>query len=181
VPGGCELDGGGSGVAVHYRLQAESVTFALSAPTTGYVSLAIVPTGQRCMFPADAVAGWMGETDTAVVAYQLNGYLPMDVLASGVRLSNTSACETDGATTVRFSRRYDAGRYPISPSDVTFHVAHGPSDGLTAHTAAGTVRANLFAGSPRPDPPARAGNATRSELMSVAVFSCAAIAAMMIM
>lgn len=172
IQGGCELLGG-AGVALHYALAPEAITVALRAQTRGYVAVGFVPTGQDAMFPADAVVGWMGDTSSGVVPYQVNGYLPVDVIASGVRLSNTSVEEdADGWTTVRFTRRLQAGRFPLADlSDVTLNLAQGASDGLAGHTQAATLRANLLTGAPRADPPA--SNATDTTL--ALVFACTAV------
>lgn len=175
ISGGCQLQGG-AGVGVHYALAPENITMALKARTPGYVAVSFAPKGQAAMFPADAVVGWTGAATTAVTAYQINGYLPMDVIASGVRLTDTSVVQdADGWTTVRFTRRLDAGRFPLTDlSDVSMNVAQGDTDGLTLHTQAATVRANLLEGFPRPDPPSVAGNATSESALAL-VFACTAV------
>lgn len=150
-PGLCEIEGT-AGVQVHYALHSDSASFAVKAPTTGYVALSFAPAGQQAMFPADAVVGWVGTT-TSVRAYQLNGYLPIDVMDSGVTLTNTSAYEESGFTTVRFTRPLRAGRFFIDPNDVTMNVAYGSKDGLTQHENAGVIRADLITGTPKADPP----------------------------
>ena len=175
ISGGCQLQGA-AGVDVHYALAPETITMALKALTPGYVAVSFAPKGQAAMFPADAVVGWTGPSTTNVVAYQINGYLPMDVIASGVRLTDTSVVrDAEGMTTVKFTRRLDAGRFPLTDlSDVSLNVAQGDSDGLTLHTQATTLRVNLIDGFPRPDPPPVAGNATAESALAL-VFACTAV------
>jgi DOMON domain len=174
IPGGCQLQGG-AGVDVHYALAPETLTMALKARTPGYVAVSFSPKGQAAMFPADAVVGWTGPATTSVVAYQINGYLPMEVIASGVRLTDSSVVQdAEGWTTVKFTRRLDAGRFPLSDlSDVSMNVAQGDTDGLTQHTQAATLRVNFIDGFPRPDPPPVAGNATAESALAF-VFACTA-------
>lgn len=173
IPGGCQLQSA-AGVDVHYALAPENITMALKARTPGYVAVSFAPTGQAAMFPADAVVGWTGAATTSVVAYQINGYLPMEIIASGVRLTDTSVVQDAGWTTVKFTRRLAAGRFPLTDlSDVSMNVAQGDTEGLTLHTQAATMRVNFVDGFPRPDPPPVAGNATTESALAF-VFACTA-------
>lgn len=148
IKNGCHLTGTDeSGVDVHYALAKNNsqVSFALRAKTPGYVAISFVPNGQDAMFPADAVVGWAGESN-AVMGYAINGYEQKDIVGSGIVLTNASAIEVAGVTTVRFTRLTKTGRFPIDPAYVTFNVAHGPTDGLTKHAKEATVAANLLTG-----------------------------------
>lgn len=174
-PGLCEIEGA-AGVQVHYALHRDSVSFAVKAPTDGYVALSFAPTGQEAMFPADAVVGWVGTT-TSVRAYQLNGYLPIDVTDSGVTLTNTSAYEEFGFTTIRFTRPLRAGRFFIDPKDVTMNVAYGDKDGLTQHDPehAGIIRADLLTGTPKADPPSSGSSVSAATALLLGVVAAAVL------
>jgi hypothetical protein len=161
IPGGCEIQGP-QGVRVHSKVVGGDVSFALQADTEGYVAAWFVPVYQTTLFPGDAVVGAghpEGSTPWTVVPVQINGPRLVDIIESGIPLSNVGCVQESGSTTLRFTRPLGAGRFRLNPNAVKFYVAKGDTDVFEGYnTTSSAVTANLFAGTPAavPEPAAEA-------------------------
>lgn len=155
IPGGCEIQGP-PGIRVHSKVVGGDVSFALQADGEGYVAAWFVPVDQTTLFPGDAVVGAghpEGSTPWTVVPVQINGHRLVDIIESGIPLSNFSCVQESGSTTLRFTRPLGAGRFRLNPNAVKFYVSAGETDVFEGYnTTATAVNANLFAGTPAATP-----------------------------
>lgn len=151
IVGGCEIQGP-PGVRIHSKVDGGKVSFAIRAATEGYVATWFVPVDQKTLFPGDAVVGAghpEGSTPWTVVPVQINGPRLVDIIESGIPLSNVSCVQESGRTTLRFSRPLGAGRFLLNPNAVKLYVATGDTDVFEGYnTTTAVVEANLFAGTP---------------------------------
>lgn len=159
IAGGCEIRGP-PGVRIHSKVDGGTVSFAFQAATEGFVAAWFVPVDQTMLFPGDAVVGAghpEGATPWSVVPVQINGPRLVDIIESGIPLSNVSCVQESGRTTLRFSRPLGAGRFLLNPNAVKFHVATGDTDVFEGYNATkAVVTSNLFAGTPAAVPEPRA-------------------------
>lgn len=149
IGGGCEIKGG-SGVAVHYKLGADAVSFALRAKTAGYVGISFLPVNQTATFPADAIVGSaLGRSD--IVPMQIN--METTYISSGVRLTNASVIKSGDYTTLAFTRDLEDARFYLKPSSMRFRVASGPFVAIAFERSSTLVLADLVEGLPAADMP----------------------------
>lgn len=145
---GCEI-AGGSGVAVHYKLDGPAVAFALRAKTEGYVGISFMPINQTAAIPADAVFG-SALGAAVVVPMQIN--LETTFISSGVRLTNASVTKSGEYTTLAFARNLKDARFFLNPRALRFRVASGAFDALAFENSSTLVTADLVEGLPAAEP-----------------------------
>lgn len=155
VHNGCSLQAP-SGMTIDYALHNSTMDFAVKAPSMGFVGLSIVKSGQASSIPGDAVFGFGNGT---VQKWQINGPSKSDWKPSGVPLPSVNITVASGFTTLRFTRRFDSGRYHISPKELTFFTYYGKN--LTNATVSRIV-ANLLIGEPAAKTNITANNSTVS-------------------
>ena len=121
------------------------VTFALDAPTTGWIGLSVQKySGQ--MYPADSVIGLPGAT---VQPYKLTNYdVTFQHVDSEQEILDASLTTHGTFSRLEFSRKLDnGGAYPLSVTETNFlGYAYSSSGMLGHHTARGSLSLKLTTG-----------------------------------
>jgi hypothetical protein len=138
-----EFDGGEH--ILYWRIQGDTVVFAIEGKTSGWVALGIDP--EEVMDKADMIFGWVTESGEAKIvdAYstgQIGPHPPDTELGGSADVLEFGGTERDGVTTIEFSRPLstDDSYDKDVPEEGTLKViwAYGDSDDFEEyHAAAG--------------------------------------------
>ena len=135
---GSEPDDPGSysleGVELSWDFQENEVVFTLSAPTTGWISIGFEPSS--AMLDADIIIGFVEDGSLELSDQWGDGYTshsPDTLLDGSYDITAISGTESDGITTIVFSR-------PLSSGDERDHDLEpgGTYDVLLAYGPAGS-------------------------------------------
>jgi hypothetical protein len=154
-----ESEFGGGEHILRWRIQGDTVVFAMEGKTSGWVALGIDP--EQVMDQADMIFGWVTESGEAQVVDtfstgQVGPHPPDTELGGSADVLEFAGTENDGVTTIEFSRRLSTGdNYDKDvPKEGTLKViwAYGDSDDFEDyHTAAGYGTLDMAApGGPPP-------------------------------
>jgi hypothetical protein len=140
------------GVSLYFRVEGDDLVAALTAPTTGWVSVGFDP--EDGMAGADYVFGYVAEGET--VAYDMYGtkpggpdsHPPDTDLGGTDDLLELAGSEVDGTTTIEFRIPLDSGDAydkPLGPGQTyVVLLAMGADDDVDSyHTARGETSITL--------------------------------------
>lgn len=127
------------GIVVYWKpvdTAAGTVSFATQRRTDGFIGTGFTD-GSFSMVGSDAVIGWAGTDGFSVMPYTLGGksvgaITPNPALA----ISDATAEEVDGVTTIYFTRTLDSGAHPITDITAVTMIASTLDgfDGLGYHS-----------------------------------------------
>eukprot|EP00735_Rhodelphis_limneticus_P005199 TRINITY_DN1695_c0_g1::TRINITY_DN1695_c0_g1_i1::g.17635::m.17635 TRINITY_DN1695_c0_g1::TRINITY_DN1695_c0_g1_i1::g.17635 ORF type:complete len:767 (+),score=229.69,sp/Q9M363/B561I_ARATH/27.15/4e-27,DOMON/PF03351.12/8.1e-14,DOMON/PF03351.12/4.2e-14,DOMON/PF03351.12/3.5e-14,Cytochrom_B561/PF03188.11/0.00022,DUF568/PF04526.8/0.28,DUF568/PF04526.8/37,DUF568/PF04526.8/76,DUF568/PF04526.8/6.6e+03,SdpI/PF13630.1/6.2e+02,SdpI/PF13630.1/0.027,ABC2_membrane_4/PF12730.2/6.1 TRINITY_DN1695_c0_g1_i1:150-2450( len=129
------------------RATATHIDVALEGLTTGWVSIALSPSGG--MVGSQAILGWVSGSTTHLATYDLEGTSTSNIVrvdgksstAADTELEIIDGSETDGVTTIRFRRALNpssSGYVTFDPAaSATYLYALGDEDKIQEHTQFG--------------------------------------------